>query len=123
MHDSEVRNKFRKLVQQLILRTENGKISWTDTGDEDAFRTLMQGGMIRIQKRMSFNEEGREVFDYSLTLLDRKAREVEDYYPEPNAPEHDLVDLASLWNLARRSSRGSVEVLDELLKEIASEDR
>ncbi|HWG45008.1 MAG TPA: hypothetical protein VN688_19720 [Gemmataceae bacterium] len=119
MHENEVRNKFRKLVQQLISNTENGKIVWHDTADEDAFRANMQGGMVRVQKRFRFDEEGHEVIDYSLTLLDRKGRELEDYSPESLAPENDLADL---WNWARRSSRGSVDVLDNLLKETALED-
>jgi hypothetical protein len=120
MHENEVRNKFRKLVQQLISSTEGGKIVWTDTADEDAFRANMQGGMVRVQKRMRFDEEGHEAVDYSLTLLDRKGRELEDYYPEPLSPEYDL---ANLWNLARRSSRGGVDILDKLLEETASEER
>ena len=60
MHENEVRNKFRKLVQQLISNTENGKIVWHDTADEDAFRANMQGGMVRVQKRFRFDEEGHE---------------------------------------------------------------
>src|SRR5690349_6992721 len=117
MHENEVRNKFRKLVQQLISGTGHGKIVWTDTADEDAFRANMQGGMVRVQKRLRFDEEGHEAGNYSFTLVDRKGRELEDYCPEMREPESEL---ANLWNRARRSSRGAVDVLDELLKETAS---
>src|SRR5690349_21536726 len=120
MHENEVRNKFRKLVQQLISSTEHGKIIWTDTADEDAFRANMQGGMVRVQKRVRVYEESQEVAEYSLTLLDRKGRELDDYCPETGPPESDL---ANLWNLARRSSRETVDVLDNLLKETALEER
>ncbi|HEY7429035.1 MAG TPA: hypothetical protein VH682_32690 [Gemmataceae bacterium] len=123
MHDQEVQDKFRRLVLQLASRTENGKIAWTDTGDADAFRAHMQGGMVRVQKRLRFDEEGHEAADYFLTLLDRNGRELEDYYPESLSMGYDFTNLANLWNLARRSSRGSVDVLDELLKETALEER
>lgn len=120
MHDNEVREKFRKLVQQLIRSTENGKNIWTDTADEEAFRTCMQNGMVRLQSQMRFDKESQEQIAYSLTLLDWKGREVEDYYPEQPGPKNDLADL---WNHARRSLRGSLDVLDELLKETALEER
>jgi hypothetical protein len=120
MHDKEVQNKIRQLVQQLVSGTEKGKITWTDTGDEDAFRAHLQGGMVRVQKRLCLDEEGHESMIYSLTLLDRNGRELEEYYPELFASGRDLADL---WNLARRSSRGTVDVLDNLLKETALEER
>lgn len=123
MQDREVRDKFRRLVLQLVSRTEKGTITWTDTGDPDGFRAHLQSGMVRVQKRMRFDDEGHEVVDYSLTLLDRKATEVDDYCPDPQSSGHDLDSLAHLWNLARRSSRGSLDVLDELLKETALEQR
>lgn len=119
MNDIEVQNKIRTLVQQLLSNTRCGKIAWTDTGDEDAFRANMQGGMVRVQKQIYPDEENHELVGYSLTLLDRKGREVEEYYPEPSAKR----ELAELWNLARRTSRGTVDVLDKLLKETASEER
>lgn len=117
MHDNEVRNKFHKLVQQLISSTENGRIVWTDTADEDAFRANMQGGMVRVQKRTRLDEGGHEEIGCSLTLLDLNGRELEEYYPAPIVEERELTDL---WNRARRSSRGTVNVLDRLLKETAS---
>lgn len=120
MHDREVQEKFRRLVQQLLSRTQNGSVVWTDTGDPDAFRANMHGGMVRVQKRMLLLEESQEVPEHSLTLLDQKGRELEDYCPETLEPESDL---ANLWNLARRSSRGTIDVLDSLLKETAVEQR
>jgi hypothetical protein len=123
MQDREVQDKFRRLVRQLVLRTEKGTITWTDTGDPDGFRTQMRSGMVRVQKRMHYDEDGHEMVDYSLTLLDPNGKEVEDYYPDTHAPGEDLDYLAHLWNLARRSSRGSLDVLDELLKETALEER
>lgn len=117
MHENEVRNKLHKLVQQLISSTEIGRIVWTDTADEDAFRANMQGGMVRVQKCVRLDDEGHEETAYFLTLLDRNGRELEEYYPEPLVEERELADL---WNRARRSARGTVNVLDTLLKETAS---
>lgn len=125
MHDQDVQEKVRTLVQQLFSNTLYGKVAWTDTADADAFRATMQGGMVRVQKQTHLDEEGHEEISYSLTLLDRKGRELEEYYPWQGV-EEDRVEkdnLAALWNLARRSSRATVDILDRLLKETASEER
>ncbi len=117
MQDEDVQEKIRQLVRQLVTNTKGGNVKWTDTGLEDAFRAHFKGGMVRVQKTMRIDEAVGEVTDYSLTLLDRNGKELEDYYPPALTPEDDL---ANLWILARRSARSTVDVLENLLKEVSS---
>ena len=119
MAEGEVSGKFARLVRQLLERTERVAIKWNDTPEADTFRAQLHNGMVRVQKTVRLDEEGHEAVDYSLTLLDKKGRELEDYYPDPLSPK---MELAHLWTLARRSARGTVSVLDNLLEETASRE-
>jgi hypothetical protein len=120
MQEDQVQDKIQQLVRQLISGTQNGKILWTNTSDEDAFRANFKGGKVRVQKTIRLDEAEHEVVDFSLTLLDQQGKELEDYYPEPLSPQNDLIDL---WTLARRSARSTVDVLENLLREVGSENR
>ena len=117
MAEGEVSGKVERLVRQLLERTEGGTIEWRDTPELDTFRAQLQNGMVRVQKTLRLDEEGHETVDYSLTLLDKKGRELEDYNPELPSQE---MELARLWTAARRSARGTVSVLDDLLEETGS---
>lgn len=117
MDENARQEKIRTLVRQLISRTNQGKIDWTDTADRDAFRANMQGGMVRVQRRMRLDEDGQEVEDFSVTLLDPKGREVEEYSP---MQQHAVGEVMELWQIGRRSARGTDDVLTKLLSETAS---
>jgi len=118
VRDEEVRQKIERLIAQLSVFTSNGRIHWSETAGPDAFRAMLKGGMVRIERSMNLDDDGNEVESFFLTLLDGKARELEDYYPtRDSSQEHALIEL---WTMARRDASGTADVLDSLLGETSA---
>ena len=114
MASAEIRVKLQTLVKQLASRTEAGRTRWAETDDLDAFRATMQGGMVRVGKAFAHDEDEGAYERFCVTILDKQGLEVEEYCSDGDGDE-----LENLWVMARRSARGGIDVLDQLLKETA----
>ncbi|MBX9680447.1 MAG: hypothetical protein K2X38_16940 [Gemmataceae bacterium] len=115
MSNDNFNQMMQRLVRLLIDRTENGEQKWEDTADEDAFRSMLRTGFVRVNQNTRHSEDQYEPqVGYSITLLDKKGREVDVYAPGPQERTDDVVEL---WRLARRSARQGDELVKSFLKE------
>jgi hypothetical protein len=112
---SSAAKKFIKLLKELKSATENGKVSWSETMDENEFRVVLGPGMVRIGRHEALDEEDQSYLHYSAKLLNRDANIVEELR---GMDEQGLI--ADLFELARRSARGSERLLDDMLADVES---
>ena len=132
-------DKIWKLVSDLYNGTAAKAINWSETADEESFRTILDKGMVRIERRVAPQIGSREGtgaatgdqlanpqmriavdnFEYWLVLFDEKNNEIARYTPE-NEPR--AVTLRNLWELACASARNTEQKIDSLLEELASKN-
>jgi hypothetical protein len=105
---------FLALLDTLLQRTRNGKLTWSDTADENVFRLVMENGMIRVERDPSVSEDLDEAPD-TLLVLNRENKVVDRFVPKNRETSEKL---SRLWEMARRSARNADQVLANLLQEI-----
>src|SRR4051812_15998661 len=114
---SDTTGKLVRLLQDLKILTEQGKVAWSETADEDEFRVALKSGFLQISRGTSYTEEGDAARHYLVTVLNREAKLIEDLV----ATEGDKAELLrSLPDLARRSARRGDNVIDDMLIDVES---
>ena len=111
---NNVSDKFLKLMDELRQATIEGKITWEETADESQFRALLKPGMVRIGRQVLYSEDGDITTTYSITLLNREGRVVEEFM----TPEPYLEQMGGLFELARRTAMKGEQLLDDFLAEL-----
>ncbi len=109
---SEATDKFVKLLKELIIATKNGKVSWSETPDENEFRVVLGPGMVRVGRHEVVGEDVQSYKYFSAKLLNRDANLVEELHEEQQGL------IAELFEAARRSARGSDRLLDDMLADV-----
>ncbi len=100
------------IITKLLERTNENKVSWQTTADEDTFiavvgntSTLVYGyGDPRSRQEVQFR------------ILNSEGREIERYDTKTEFDQLIEVDLVELFTKARRVALGVDSQLDELLK-------
>jgi hypothetical protein len=110
--------KLWRLVNDLFTGTSKNAIRWSETPDEETFRTVLEKGMVRIERGGTGTGSGYYPADsdYWLLVFDEDNREIARFVPE--SPEQKMT-LGNLWELANSSARNTEQKLDFLLKEVA----
>jgi hypothetical protein len=124
------------LTNGLLEGTRQGRISWSETAEEDSFRAVLNNGIVRIEKYpdprllagagavavttgVPFNlPQTYKTYDqevYTLVVLDDRIRELARFIPDTDSDARTLHDL---WGLACRGARQADQKLDVILKEI-----
>jgi hypothetical protein len=121
-------DKLGELVNRLSIATSDGTIRWTETGDENAFRTVLNKGLVRVERSLAYSPmrrlipegptsvPGENLYEYYLLVFDEKDKEIGRYLPD--RPEQ-AVALRNLWSSASRTALNAEQKLDSLLQEVA----
>jgi len=133
-------SQLKQLVDvsnSLIALTQDAKIKWTETAEEDSFRAILSKGLVRVERHedpyaragegavpvttglpftvppgfKSFGE-----FIYSIVFVNDNNRELVRYLP---ISQEQAAVMKNLWEKAAQSARDSGSKLDDLLNEIA----
>jgi len=106
-----------KLVAKLTDLTEQDKVAWEETADEDTFLASVGKFVVTVGK----GEGPDEYCDYRFRILDDRGRTVDEAVatlsqPGPSEPlDQDRKRLRTLLELARRSALHSDKVVSDLL--------
>ena len=103
---------FERLASRLLAATQQGKVQWSETADEDMFRSTFKEAAVRIA-RIFDDQNPREDAYYKIFLLNKSGR-IADESPA----EGDGGDLERLFDEARRSARDSTSVIESILAEL-----
>ena len=114
---SDTAGKLVRLLHDLKTLTEQGRVTWSETADEDEFRVALKSGFLQISRGTSYTEEGDAVRHYVVTVLNREAKLVEELIGTEAATVELLRDL---HELARRSARRGDNVIDDMLMDVES---
>jgi hypothetical protein len=119
--------KYLTLVDKLIASTDQKKISWKKTVENNVFVADLNTFSVAVR------EDGGD-FDvvYSIVLLDTFGDTIEHIYPtELNKWRNELAgfpykdystELRGLFNNARREARGVEKAIDSILTELEKGD-
>lgn len=124
--------KLSKLIAALAEATRDGRLRWTDTADEDAFRLTLPNSMVRIRRfRRAVVADLKPLIE--VTLMDAKGKIVEEWRVQsqnsfPNDPEHarqddDFSVVDDLLRIARSSARKSDDLIDQIVREVREDQQ
>lgn len=122
--DVSIRNKHRKLAEQLWLKSKNDLIEWRASAYVNGFETAIGSYIVAI----GASNGAFDVPDYIVSLFDQ-AYEVIDSFSDEEISEDGLVPkvgefsgyymlLSDLFRMAQRLSRGADKALDNVLAEL-----
>lgn len=103
--------KFDTLLLAMIDSTREGKIRWSPTADQNAFRIALGSGIVQLEMSERANG-GKRYAAYLLTREGRLLDEVEDGGAAPRSW------LRELYGLARASALRIDRVVDEMLADL-----
>ncbi len=101
-----------EIVNKLLERTEDGKVSWKTTADENTFAAVV-GNMSTLV--LGYRDPLRRQM-VQLRILNNEGREIETWDTGRASEPEILEKLVDLYAKARRSALGVDKQLDELLK-------
>lgn len=101
--------EISEILTRLLERTNQDKVSWQTTADEDTFVAVF--GNISVS--ITTDSEG---YSY-LQILNKSGTEIERLVPWGET-RYLASDLSELYRKARRIALGSDSQLDELLREL-----
>lgn len=118
--------KLDSLLKALAEGTAKGRMEWTETADENAFRAMFPRSMVRIG-RESDSLSAKEYFE--ILLMDEKGRIVQEWridgnpilnlppkLPEPLRKQNaEFREVEQLWLQARSRARGSERLIDQII--------
>jgi hypothetical protein len=111
-------SKFQVLLERLIDRTDQGKVSWEITAEKGTYQASFPNYAVRIFTRPS---ETWGQIDYVLTLHD-EGGEMVDQIADVELRDSGFDDaykrMEHLYNQARRKAMGVDKAIDDLLSEL-----
>ena len=112
--------RFWKLLYELGVLTQKGKVEWCDTAGEDCFTTLFKSGGVQLEKVYLENAEGIPTPYYEATLLNSKSQPIQTLTSLPDVDDDNPSPspLRDYFELARFNARRGADVLDGLLAEV-----
>jgi len=111
--------KIRNIIQALQRLTDEGRLPWSSTPDEETFRASIPQGIVRIAKVVPTLAESDALAagedTYLLTLLDNGGRTVEQHRPSDKL---ERAMLSRLYIEARRSALKTDDFLEAVLRDL-----
>lgn len=107
--------KALKLLQEILKKTEAGKLAWDTTANEDEFVAIMLGKYTLTLKPYS-DRLGVRYESPSITLQDEKQNVIVHIHSNIEGITDDA--LQQLQVLARRSALHTDEKIDQILEEL-----
>lgn len=114
---SSQHKRFLSLLDRLLHLSRDGLLSWSETADEETFRTVFKGGMVNIARDRRMTEEGERALTYYAELLNEDNAVVEEFLPAEDA---EISLLADLYEAARSRARRSEDVFRKIESELQS---
>lgn len=111
-------DRIRSLITHLINSTRSGKFAWQETADEEAFRLVLDAGMIHVGRIRSPNLQGQSnplVERYELSFFNENNTPVEVWRPEQ---QDDSRQVREMYEVARDSAINPSEVLQRMEQEV-----
>lgn len=105
------RQDFRQFVNNLLRATEAKRVKWTDTPEDDLFRTVLKEGAVLVEQIRPAPDQ----FKHRVTLLNARDQTVADF-PAAEPEEEDL--LRALFEAARDSALRTEDVFRNLAGEL-----
>ncbi len=104
------------VIGKLLERTEEGKVSWRTTADENTFLAVVSSTSILVSAHgyISGNQQFR------FRILNQRATEIANYETPTHLDADIRSQLSELYSKARHQALGVDSQLDELLKELES---
>ncbi|SPF42294.1 conserved hypothetical protein [Candidatus Sulfopaludibacter sp. SbA4] len=117
-----VSNLLTTLIERLLDLTTEGKIKWEETADENVFLASVSHNVVTIGRRRS--PEDYDSWDYEIQVSDRQGRLVDETSSSDTSVTAEggnpYVDLARLFEAARRKALDTDKVLAELISSLDS---
>lgn len=115
---SEIDLKLSQLIATLIDKTQEGKVSWEDTINDDRFLAGFRLYVVSIEQ--GYDDDFRQIGLYrAFRLLSQDGKTI-DQKVVHNVDSPDYDELGNLLASARRSAHNAEQSLDNLLKELES---
>ncbi len=102
--------KFIRLLTSLLEGTQEGKIKWSETASEKAFRVAFEPGLVRVAVEYS---DYTDCENYFAFLQDRQGRTVDEIASYDNTAPQGL--LRNLYIAARYSALRADDILEKML--------
>jgi hypothetical protein len=93
--------------------TESKRVKWTDTPDDNIFRTVMKEGAVLVERL----RPAPDVFAHRIVVLNGNNQPIADFQSHDSQQE---ATLRSLFNAARDSALKSEDVFRNLIGELES---
>jgi hypothetical protein len=117
---SDTTGKLIRLLEDLKTLTEQGKVAWNETADEDEFRVALKPGLLRISRGTNYSDDGDEARFYLVTVLNREAKVVEEFSRSSASEGIEFELMRDLYELARRAALRGDNLLDDMLTDVES---
>jgi hypothetical protein len=101
-------SKYQEVLQTLKSATEEKRIIWEDLPDEEMFRTLIAGGLVRIGKFKRGGETG-----YSLTITNKLGAIIAELEFLPKDNDYKLIE--EVYNSARFNAGDGEQMIDSII--------
>jgi hypothetical protein len=115
-------DKQKRLVDQLLDKSRQGRLDWQETPSDESFAVSFSGNSIAIEPLQRRAGYLIRIINSSGTVVDQFHDETLDETEEaPNPPFRSnkwFAKMRDLYDLARRTALGSEEILDEILGEL-----
>ena len=114
--------KLGRLVQVLQQRTNEQKIVWEQTVNEDVFQVAFPSYTLQIGYRPGSDNQ----MDYFIRILDDYNKTVEeatdvDLQPELGGVQQSYNTMDALYGSARRQAMGVDKAIDSILSELEND--
>lgn len=116
---------MKDVIERLIERTEEQRVPWKITSDEDAFAAAIGDMSVMVSSQMlrrSRQESRPEPMSLRIAILDERWREIASLEASRYS-SRDYQRLYSLWQSAKMSATGAHPRLDEFLDALDAASR
>jgi hypothetical protein len=113
--------RITELVKTIYAGTEQGKIKWEQSADDDTFLVPFSGYSLRMTREIFYSvpEEDSEQIDYRLEIFDDTSTLLEVIRSSDiktwRRRKSSYIILSELWSMARRHALGVNEAIDTIL--------
>ena len=112
--------KFMQLLASVKDATEQGRLKWAETIDEETFRVVLKGAIIRLSRVFVDDVDGGS-FYVVARLADHDGHTLDVWTVTDLPAEQSPEFLDSLFDLARRSAKNVDDLLDHLISEVENQ--
>ena len=110
--------KFNLILDKLLERTQEGKIGWKTTANQDTFLAVLKDSSISIYHGYDEYELGE---GYSFDFRDENGEVVASVMVlKEGANEKEFENASKLFDLARQNSFMNNKTIDRILEQLAA---